>query len=408
MDFYINNKNNKNFFYKNDYLIYLYEDFININNILDINFLNFYIKINNIDELKLIQYNIYFSKIENIIFNINLINNEEFSFFYFIDKKCWVEDNNFNENIYNSLLLNPLVYGIINVKSIFNNLINNNKLKLIINDKSDIENFICHININKIAKYLNIEFDNEIIINKIISLINNFYIYNIFNLPDNLNTYKIDMFYKNIFNKIGILTIQHPVNNDINTTKQLQRDIKYDKNAKTLHFYNSNNRQPLHNDFAYYPYEYRPDLLLLYSLEQSEYGGITSFITVKTLKNIIYKYNNDLYTKLDTFINYKYIDNDISEIIIHKKKIIDIEKNEINWNYFQIYNELNDIETLNFKEDFFIFLEKYITDGNITDINKKWSRGDAIIINDSNVLHQRSSFLGNRHLKDISVKLFKK
>ena len=37
-------------------------------------------------------------------------------------------------------------------------------------------------------------------------------------------------------------------------------------------------------------------------------------------------------------------------------------------------------------------------------INKKWNKGDGILFNDHLVLHQRTSFLGERWLKDLAIK----
>ena len=83
--------------------------------------------------------------------------------------------------------------------------------------------------------------------------------------------------------KLGELKKCHPVN-DKKTKFSNSRDIKYIPN--TNRFYSSNQRQPLHNDYAYYPIDFSPDWLILYSLEQCEYGGFTSLITTKLIKKI--------------------------------------------------------------------------------------------------------------------------
>jgi alpha-ketoglutarate-dependent taurine dioxygenase len=72
-----------------------------------------------------------------------------------------------------------------------------------------------------------------------------------------------------------------------------------------------------------------------------------------------------------------------------------------NWNYFQIYKEYNDEYTMSIRENYSNFLNKNITEGRISTISKNWKKGDCVIFNDHFVMHERSSFYGSRHLKDM-------
>lgn len=206
--------------------------------------------------------------------------------------------------------------------------------------------------------------------------------------------------YESFINNIGTIIECHPVNDNM-TNISKSRDIKYDPNSKVLHFYSSNSRQPLHNDYAYYPINKSPNYLALYCMEQSEYGGITSLISHMKVFEIMEKYNNDLYKKLiqKPTVNYKYTETKCDDMI-HSKILADPKTFTINWNYFQIKSDINNNDTLELRSELFKFFEKYITDGMMCELYKNWKRGDCIIFNDQMVLHQRSSFFGSRHLKD--------
>jgi alpha-ketoglutarate-dependent taurine dioxygenase len=65
-------------------------------------------------------------------------------------------------------------------------------------------------------------------------------------------------------------------------------------------------------------------------------------------------------------------------------------------------DNLNDEDTILLKNEFQKFLEEFITGGKISDIHKNWKRGDCVIFNDHLIMHERSSFHGNRHLKDLA------
>jgi hypothetical protein len=245
-------------------------------------------------------------------------------------------------------------------------------------------------------------YDFNFILKKVNLVWSSFLYYNIYNLPKLLleNDDNIIEFYNNLMKNLGSLCICHPVN-DKTTKFSYSRDIKFIPD--TNRFFTSNNRQPLHNDFAYYPYNISPDWILLMSLQQCEYGGFTSIVNVKLLTTILEKYNKKLLDEItDCVITYKY--EDVKRGSILSKKQLLIHDNIINWNYFQIETELNDEHVIEVKNNFHQFLENVITNGQIFTYKKIWNRGDATLSNDHLNLHQRSSFLGSRWLKDFTMK----
>ena len=361
------------------------------------------IKFSSIDQVITLYNTPIFKNIQIMLINYNMIDDEEIHFLFFIGKKIFVFDDNINnDTIYQKILLNPLISGLCNVTDYFIN--NNNKYNKKISIQTDIINDICHINIEKIQNYLNYSYSNneinELVIKKVSLVFGSFLIYHIYNLPKNLSENTIIQIYNILGSSIGTPISCLPVN-DISVSKTLSRDIKYDPLAKTLHFYSSNSRQPLHNDYSHYPIDLSPDWLMLFCLEPSEYGGITSLITNKKIKEIMSKYEPELLEKIDNHkINYLYIE-DEKENVIHTKKLFNQINNMSNWNYFQIYKEYNDEYTMSIRENYSNFLNKNITEGRISTISKNWKKGDCVIFNDHFVMHERSSFYGSRHLKDM-------
>ena len=213
--------------------------------------------------------------------------------------------------------------------------------------------------------------------------------YHIYNVPET----DYVQFYEKLASDLGPIRGLHPVN-DKTKKFSISRDIKPDPSL--YHYYASNTRQPLHTDYAYYPEENAADWLMLYCLLPSEYGGRTHLLSSLSLTEILLKFKPDLLEKLQTEIVWSYegVDGDK----IHKRPILDNGK--INWNYWQIKNDLNPTTSIEIRDEFFKFLEEMIVSGGIYDFTKIWKKGDAIIFNDKYSLHGRDAFLGERWLKD--------
>ena len=135
-------------------------------------------------------------------------------------------------------------------------------------------------------------------------------------------------------------------------------------------------------------------------MDVAEFGGKTHILSNKTLVYILEKYEPSLLKAIHTDVVWKYLGKDGEKI--HTRPIYD--GTFINWNYFQIKEELNTPEVMKIRQDFFDFLEKFMVGGSIYDLSKTWNVGDCIIFNDKLCLHARNAFLGNnRWLKDHAV-----
>jgi len=243
-----------------------------------------------------------------------------------------------------------------------------------------MSDIICHIDMAK--------FDLELknIIDKVWG---KYVAYHIYNVPEQDYT----LLYNNLSSHLGFVDERISANGSTEVSKS--RDIKY--NPDLYHYYTSNTRQPLHTDYAYYEEKDTPDWLMLYCMDVSEFGGMTHLLSVKTLKNILEKYNPNLLEKIKININWKYVGK--GKDIVHTRPLFDGEK--INWNYWQVKEELNTSKVMEVRQEFFDFMEKVICDRSIYDFSKKWNKGDCIIFNDHYCLHGRDAFLGNsRWLKD--------
>lgn len=217
--------------------------------------------------------------------------------------------------------------------------------------------------------------------------------YHIYNVPQ--QDYKA--LYDGLSEHLGYVDERISVNGSSEVSKS--RDIKY--NPELYHYFASNTRQPLHTDYAYYEEPETPDWLMLYCMDVSEFGGMTHLLSVKTLENILKKYNPDLLKKIKININWKYTGK--GRDIIHTRPLFDGKK--INWNYWQVKEELNTLEVMKVRQEFFDFMENVIGDGSVYDFSKKWEKGDCIIFNDHHCLHGRDAFLGNnRWLRDLAFK----
>ena len=280
-----------------------------------------------------------------------------------------------------SVFLNPMIqYIMIDENMDINN------YDTICSNQRQIQNIICHIDLGNILKNTHSSIKN------IIDLVWGYYMaYNIYNFPDNEEFIPI---YENLAHYLGVVRDAHPVN-DKTTKFSNSRDIKYDPDIP--HYFASNSRQPLHTDYAYYHQDSCPDWLMLYCVQPSDFGGITSLLSTETQYNMLDQYDKSLLQSvLETSVTYHYEGSDGDKI--HNKLLFDGKY--INWNYYQIKSTLNDKTTMKNVESFFTFLEDKIVAGQMFDFSKRWDSGDCIIFNDHLMLHGRSAFLGERWLKD--------
>jgi alpha-ketoglutarate-dependent taurine dioxygenase len=244
-------------------------------------------------------------------------------------------------------------------------------------------------NINKIICHMDMSLDDKNIKEKIKEVWGDHMIYHIHNVP-NTNYVK---FYEELAESLGTIKLCPPVNGSSKLLKST--DIK--PNPDLYHYYSSTTRQPLHTDYSYYNKNDHPDWLMLYCLGTAEYGGLTHILSTKTLKTILEKYNPKLLEKMYVDVVWKYKDRDGEKI--HTKPLFD--GTSINWNYYQIKEELNNSKVMKIRQELFDFLENTIVDGSMYDFSKQWNVGDCIIFNDHLTLHGRDAFLGNdRWLKD--------
>jgi len=244
-----------------------------------------------------------------------------------------------------------------------------------------MKKFICDINMKNLSHF---SLQNEV--DKVWGS------YDLYHIHD-IEECNYKLVYEKLASTLGEIRTCHPVNNK-QTKFSNSRDIKYVPGVP--HYYASNSRQPLHNDYAYYESTEAPDWLMIYCIHPSEFGGRTNLISTRTLRKVMSKYSKELLNKLNIDVVWKYNGRDGDRI--HKKPIL--KDYCINWNYWQIKEEINDKSIISIKEEFFNFLENKITAGNIYDFSKEWKKGDCIIFKDKNFLHSRDSFLGDRWLKD--------
>jgi alpha-ketoglutarate-dependent taurine dioxygenase len=248
----------------------------------------------------------------------------------------------------------------------------------------NIEDIVCRIDMSQTSKKIEDKLDK---------VWGKYAAYHIYNVEDN----NYESLYENLAEHIGKIREIH-ASNDKSVKFSKSRDIKPDESAG-YHYFSSNTRQPLHSDYAYYEEDKAPDWLLLYCLKPSHLGGKTHILSTKTLNNILEKYNPKLLDKIKVDVNWQYEGIDGDEQCT--KPLFDGKF--INWNYWQIREELNDKKVMDIRQEFFDFLENFIVAGNIYDYSIDWAAGDCIIFNDRLVLHARDAFLGHRWLKDHAI-----
>lgn len=181
-------------------------------------------------------------------------------------------------------------------------------------------------------------------------------------------------------NQIGQLAIMQEDANG-NKTSECFTDIKYPWHTESASFSHSNTRQPLHTDGSYE--SNAPTISFFYCKQQPEYGGETIFVDGIFLQRILHFYFPDLLKRLYT------------EQVSHSKgndakRTSIINNDKFTWNYYRC-------EDCSLRQEFHDFLEKHIILGNLFQ-GVRLNVGEALFFKDEEILHGRTSFLGNRWL----------
>lgn len=200
-------------------------------------------------------------------------------------------------------------------------------------------------------------------------------------------------FYENLARTAGFVTMFE----ENHVSGELSRswlEIKYVPEKSELTYKNSNHYQPLHTDYAYFSIEV--EISFFYCVEQAEIGGSTYFIDTDRVAYILKKVDPELYQEVTTVpIKYSRGSDEFSfneDLIL---KPTPSGKYEMTWNYFRVLRA--DADSMALAEKFRSFLETHVERcGEFVSI--KLQPGDAVFFRDREVLHGRSSFIGNRHL----------
>jgi alpha-ketoglutarate-dependent taurine dioxygenase len=198
-------------------------------------------------------------------------------------------------------------------------------------------------------------------------------------------------FYLNRAEELGLPLVceEDPISGQLKWNQWTE--IKYLPNSNDS-YKNSFKKQPLHTDYGYFSFEM--PYSFFYCVEQAEFGGATTFFDVDILVNILKNVNIDLLNQLiSNKVNFGRQGNQFSfrEDYILKENG---PKWHVNWNYYRAQDDILNRDMINaFKN----FLDDYIeTSGELKQV--KLQPGDAVFFKDSEVLHGRNSFTGNRHL----------
>ena len=176
-------------------------------------------------------------------------------------------------------------------------------------------------------------------------------------------------------------------------------NIEYNCHTKSLQPWKTNKPLPLHTDNTVSDFANITELVCIHPCK---YSGETVIISNNYIVELI-KYNdvteND--TLFDEILNRKIYFNDIERTIL--------EYDEKNTNYIFMFNKkqaqnsiLNTENDLKLIEKIAIFLEEKITNSCLMD-EIKLDVGDALLFNDTKVIHGRRSVFGDRFYKKCSI-----
>ncbi|MBL4586930.1 MAG: TauD/TfdA family dioxygenase [Flavobacteriales bacterium] len=163
----------------------------------------------------------------------------------------------------------------------------------------------------------------------------------------------------------------------------------------------SDKRHPLHTDYSTSPMDL--GMTFFFCQQPAQFGGATLFVDPEVLIAALKEYDPEL---LEQLCNTEV---ELSRQGLKESKrvarIIDISGAEaiLNWNYFRAA-QIKDETVKEMVEKFHGFLEDKIVMGGLTTAVKLKVR-EGVFFHDSNVLHGRYSFIGDRCLKKGTIVL---
>lgn len=208
----------------------------------------------------------------------------------------------------------------------------------------------------------------------------------IFHLPKWGNIYPKEKLVDAIA-KTKLVTVdsRHIDENTFALKSQVFWEVVYDPDSPNAYAH-SQNRQPLHTDNGWFSSP--PEISFFIMEKQAPKGGESTYYSFSDVIQDLENKNRALFNKLASI-----------EVTIQKTeteknitKIIDLEKRKINWNFYRIKKEDEEIKLL--CDEFFQFLELQEIEGKV----KKFlfESGDCYILPDQKFLHGREMFSASK------------
>ena len=181
--------------------------------------------------------------------------------------------------------------------------------------------------------------------------------------------------------------------------KYVNTESSYVSSYGVIHPWKTNNQLMLHTDNTLSNELNFANITELVCLQPSKYSGETVVISnnkiVELIKYLDNLYNTNLYNNLlNTKIYHKSVEKNIC--------IQNEDKYTFNFNITQILkSELNDKDNLVVANDFAKLLENIMKSSLLDEI--KLEKGDALLFNDTKVMHGRKYVFGERFYKKCSI-----
>lgn len=162
-------------------------------------------------------------------------------------------------------------------------------------------------------------------------------------------------------------------------------EISYQPDKATSYAY-SNTFQPFHTDNAWFS-DPAP-MNFFYMEKQADQGGEQYLYPLKELKKDLQNEAPGLFQKLTTkTVTIQKGNTDLK----HETSIIDLDSDEIYWNYYRTHKE--DAEVNSMCEEFFEFLGSKQESPSV--VRLRCNSGDCFAFNDLKLLHARNGFKAN-------------